>query len=96
MDSRKFLYDNNELFQSILLPSQDLPASALYVVGLPIGNLGDITLRALWVLSKADCIAAEDTRETRKLLEKCLIGGVTWSSTNGRHKTISPSANSHR
>ena len=43
MDSRKFLYDNNELFQSILLPSQDLPASALYVVGLPIGNLGDIT-----------------------------------------------------
>ena len=70
MDSRKFLYDNNELFQSILLPSQDLPASALYVVGLPIGNLGDITLRALWVLSKADCIAAEDTRETRKLLEK--------------------------
>lgn len=35
MDSRKFLYDNNELFQSILLPSQDLPASALYVVGLP-------------------------------------------------------------
>ena len=70
MDSRKFLYDNNELFQSISLPSQDLPAPALYVVGLPIGNLGDITLRALLVLSKADCIAAEDTRETRKLLEK--------------------------
>ncbi len=70
MDSRKFLYDNNELFQSISLPAQDLPAPALYVVGLPIGNLGDITLRALWVLSKTDCIAAEDTRETKKLLEK--------------------------
>lgn len=56
MDSRKFLYDNNELFQSISLPSQDLPAPALYVVGLPIGNLGDITLRALLVLSKADVL----------------------------------------
>lgn len=52
------------------LPEQDMPVGALYVVGLPIGNLGDITLRALWVLSKVDAVAAEDTRETRKLLER--------------------------
>ena len=50
--------------------AQDWPVGALYVVATPIGNAGDLSLRALWLLSMADAVFAEDTRVTRTLLER--------------------------
>lgn len=64
----------------------------LFIVATPIGNLEDITLRALRVLKEADVILCEDTRVTKKLLQKYDIKTPTLSyhaqSSEGKHEKI--------
>ncbi|OGI94526.1 16S rRNA (cytidine(1402)-2'-O)-methyltransferase [Candidatus Nomurabacteria bacterium RIFCSPLOWO2_01_FULL_40_18] len=53
--------------------------SKFYVVATPIGNMGDITLRAIETLKNVDLILCEDTRETKKILDKYSISRPTMS-----------------
>jgi len=65
-------------------------APGLYLVATPIGNLEDITLRALRVLKEADLIACEDTRQTQKLLNHYGVSTPTTSYHEHNEMTRAP------
>lgn len=60
----------------------------LYIVGTPIGNLEDITLRAIRILREADIILCEDTRVTRRLLQKYAIANKQLTTYNEQESGI--------
>lgn len=60
----------------------------LYVVGTPIGNLSDITFRAVSILKKVHFVLAEDTKESKKLLDKYKINTELISYRDQNHSKI--------
>ena len=63
--------------------------NVLYIVGTPIGNLGDISLRALNVLKNVSLIACEDTRQTKKIMSKYKFTNnlISFNKYNSQIKT---------
>ena len=68
--------------------NQEPESSTLYIVGTPIGNLNDISPRAINILKNASLVACEDTRQTRKIMNKFLISNnlISFNKHNSLNK----------
>jgi len=68
--------------------NQEPESSTLYIVGTPIGNLNDISPRAINILKNASLIACEDTRQTKKIMNKFLISNnlISFNKHNSLNK----------
>ena len=68
--------------------NQEPESGFLYVVATPIGNLGDLSLRALNILKNVSLIACEDTRQTKKLMRKFEFTNnlISFNKENSRSK----------
>ncbi len=76
---------NNSLFSH---RSQEPESSVLYMVGTPIGNLNDISNRAINILKNVSLIACEDTRQTKKIMNKFQISNklISFNKHNSKSK----------
>src|SRR3546814_15577512 len=71
--------------------AQHWPASTLYVVATPIGNLGDLSLRARETLVRCDVIADEDTRASRSLQDAWGVATLLMAAHRHNEATAAPS-----
>ena len=77
---------NNKLLSSH--KNQEPESSVLYIVGTPIGNLNDLSLRAIQILKNVSLVACEDTRQTKKIMSKFQISNnlISFNRENSYRK----------